>query len=140
WSLATVEAYHRDNTLDLKVFPSREEKGETITKDRVPMKFVKKLRSFWRYMYQPTVPADLFDVAMTDLLNQLADAPLNPYAKGLIIPRGSKVYAIGDLHGDFFSLQRNLLDIFNKGSIDKDGQLTPSTFLVFTGDITDRGQ
>jgi serine/threonine protein phosphatase 1 len=60
---------------------------------------------------------------------------MNLFSRRPTLPRGLRIYAVGDVHGRFDLLAR-LLDL-----IREDAALTParSTKLVFLGDVVDRG-
>ena len=68
---------------------------------------------FWRYLYQPTQSLNKFE--------QLVDGRLAYFKKhgapnghGMVIPAGSKIAFIGDLHGSYSSLQHHLLKLHKR--------------------------
>ena len=99
-----------------------------------------RLRPFWRWIFQPSVSCDLFLRAMNDFKQITEYQCQGPHGKAFIINPQNYVVLTGDLHADFKSLQRNLIDFSIKHIIDDDGQLAPGYHLLFIGDIADRGQ
>jgi calcineurin-like phosphoesterase family protein len=63
------------------------------------------------------------------------------YMEAHVLPDDSRIAAIGDLHGDKVSLDTDLKNMRQgQGLIDDKNTLAPQTHLLFTGDLTDRGQ
>lgn len=62
------------------------------------------------------------------------------YVQKINIPKGSRVYTWGDLHGGFHSLVNMLVELYNNGIIDKTLKvIKPNTYFKFLGDFVDRG-
>lgn len=103
-----------------------------------------RLRSFWRWIWQPSVCTELFLNAMEDFQQIPEYQYTGPHGKTLIINTENHVIPTGDLHADFLSLQHNLRKLYNNEFcgkvIDEDGFLAPGYHLLFTGDIVDRGE
>lgn len=62
-----------------------------------------------------------------------------PIAQKIFIPSGSKVAFIGDIHGSITSLLRNLLRMMLLNHLDNNFKLRNNCYLIFTGDLVDRG-
>lgn len=66
---------------------------------------------------------------------------LHSYMQALNVPTGSRVGAIGDLHGDFESARQDYVRLrindFFQG--ERSFQLSTGSYLVLLGDLTDRG-
>lgn len=61
------------------------------------------------------------------------------YAQKLDLPKDSKVYIHGDIHGDCHSLMAYLSKLRTDGIIDKDFKINGNNYIAFLGDYTDRG-
>lgn len=62
------------------------------------------------------------------------------FVQKMVIPSGSEVCFIGDLHGSAHSLIRHLLRLAAKGWLNNDFSLRDKNhYIIFTGDIVDRG-
>lgn len=55
------------------------------------------------------------------------------------IPQNSKIINIGDLHGSLHALLRILVMLYARGLLDNNLMLTENAYLIFNGDLTDRG-
>jgi len=62
------------------------------------------------------------------------------YVQKLITKQDDKVIVMGDIHGGCHSLCRNILTWMETGLLDRDFVLSENTYLIFTGDIADRGR
>ena len=62
------------------------------------------------------------------------------YVQRLMVKPEDKVITVGDIHGSCHSLCRNILTWIDRGFLDRDFRLAPNTYLVFLGDIADRGR
>jgi len=86
----------------------------------------------------------LQDLLITDaesrlVLNGIDDAQTIPFVEKKVIPAGSKVLVLGDLHGSAHSLLRSLVRMVKQGHLRDDFTLAPDRYLLVLGDITDRG-
>jgi hypothetical protein len=61
------------------------------------------------------------------------------YTQKLMIPVGSRVAIIGDIHGNLLYLKKNLESLQEKGVFDTNLRLNENCYLIFTGDYADRG-
>ena len=104
-----------------------------------PVNSSRKLKFLPQIVYQPHLPdsilADFFRIflechyAYEDL----------PYLEASIIPADSHIASIGDLHADSHALRNILKGLYSRRIIDKRGILAPNNYIVFTGDLADRG-
>lgn len=63
-----------------------------------------------------------------------------PYLRKLIMASDAQAFVWGDLHGAALSLFKALENLYDRGIIDDDFRVTaPHTYLIFLGDIHDRG-
>ena len=64
-----------------------------------------------------------------------------PYVQKMIVPVGSKICFIGDLHGSLHSLLRSLWRLIILGYLDNNFKIKQKNFyMVFLGDYVDRGR
>lgn len=63
-----------------------------------------------------------------------------PFVQKLIVPPGSKIGFIGDLHGSIHSLLRNLCQLIALGYLDNNLVIKNNFYLIFTGDFADSGR
>lgn len=61
------------------------------------------------------------------------------YAQAFTVHNKSTIIVMGDYHGCAHSLARNILSLLKDGVIDEEGILRPNHFLIFLGDLADRG-
>lgn len=73
------------------------------------------------------------------LLNKLEKPSTGISAETIIVDPDAKIITIGDLHGNVHSLARIIKTIYQKNLINAQGFLAPNTYLIFTGDLGDRG-
>ena len=62
------------------------------------------------------------------------------FAQKLIVPPNSEIIMIGDLHGCMDSLSQNLRRLFHLNIINNSWKLKDNAYLVFLGDLVDRGE
>ncbi len=64
-----------------------------------------------------------------------------PFAQKIIVPAGSNICFMGDLHGSVHSLVRNLSRLVTLKYLDNNwNSIKPNFYMVFTGDYGDRGR
>jgi len=94
---------------------------------------------------QQTAPVQQFIVPVDEMNDVLRNAistmgePTN--GQGIIVPAGSIIKVMGDIHGDWEALKHNYVQWRNQG-IFEDGDewlLKPNCYIIFTGDYGDRG-
>lgn len=61
------------------------------------------------------------------------------YLQALVIPNNAQIVTIGDLHGEVHALAQIIRSLQCKNLMDQYGTLSPRTYLVFLGDLVDRG-
>jgi len=61
------------------------------------------------------------------------------YLQALIVPQNTRIVTIGDLHGEVHALTQIIRSLQSKNLMDQYGNLAPCTYLVFLGDLIDRG-
>jgi hypothetical protein len=89
-------------------------------------------------LHQPYLPK----ARLAAFFNSLLGLPVQeraPYLHGCIIPMNSHIKAIGDLHGDSDAFRKIIKELYNEKSLDEDGKLKAGTYVLFLGDLTDRG-
>lgn len=89
--------------------------------------------------YQPTLPEETLAIFFRSLYKTLQHQGLQTFLSARIIPSSSHIISIGDLHGHAKALRYILRQLCNQCIINKKGALANDSFLVFTGDLTDRG-
>ena len=62
------------------------------------------------------------------------------YVQKEVVPSGSKIIVIGDIHGSVHSLLRDLLRLKESGYLNDNFKLSDKCYLIFTGDYVDRGR
>jgi hypothetical protein len=62
-----------------------------------------------------------------------------PVMRSRIISNMSKIMVVGDLHGNSKAVRHFLYKLYLEKKIDKAGKLAPNVCMVYTGDLTDRG-
>jgi len=143
-----VVIYRNENVWHFGIFIEKNNENCTVAYSRDPnlTKLVKEedirqLYPFWRILYQGAglnlSPGGFFNL-IHEQLNKFPDR--NPYLLGKTVNPYSKIVIIGDVHGDFDSLARNLVRLcFDHQIINLDGKLSSDTMIVFLGDYADRG-
>lgn len=71
-------------------------------------------------------------------LPSLADDEFG-YIEAKVLPAGSRIAVIGDVHGDFQSITNDLQALMEQGIIDCAGRVRPGNYIVCLGDLADRG-
>lgn len=66
-----------------------------------------------------------------------------PYVQKLMVPEGSKICFMGDIHGSIHSLVRNLESLVRMGYLNNDFKISTGLespfYMIFLGDYVDRG-
>ena len=57
----------------------------------------------------------------------------------MILPANSKIVVLGDLHGNFGSLQSHLASLYQDGLLDDQFHLKPNCYVVGLGDYAGDG-
>ena len=63
-----------------------------------------------------------------------------PHIKKINLNQGDTLLVMGDIHGNYPSLERNIKLWQHWGHLDENLILAPQAYLVFTGDLADRGK
>ena len=136
WRFAIVEARLEHDTYTVL---QSDVPASTLTIARSAMR---ELLPFWRIVYS-SLAIKLFPNVFFDTLSAfLAQASKNGKRSLLasIVSSGTRIVVIGDLHGDFDSLGRNLSRVYaDQNFFNKDGTIAPGCLLVMLGDYADRG-
>jgi hypothetical protein len=90
-------------------------------------------------LYQPCLPMARLAAFFNSILS-LAPQKRKPYLHGRIISTDSHIKVIGDLHGDPGALRKIIKELYSEECIDKAGKLKENTYVLFLGDLTDRGR
>ena len=101
-------------------------------------KYIRLLKLLPQLTYQPHPPIDYIIRSFQTFIDQTT-ADIYPFIHARIIQNLSKIIVIGDLHGNSKALRHILFRLYLRKIIDKTGLLMPNAYMVFTGDLTDRG-
>lgn len=63
-----------------------------------------------------------------------------PFVQKVMIPKGSRLFIFGDLHGDLEGFVHILEELHKQGAIDHNFIIQKDAFFVFDGDFVDRGK
>lgn len=100
-----------------------------------PIKFVSELATEVNSLLQKKITQHTTKTSLTDL----NDNNYGIYAQAMIVEQDAHVITIGDLHGNVHSLARIIKNLHQKNFISPEGRLSHSTYIIFTGDLADRG-
>lgn len=137
----------------LKEYQTRinpEQRGADIPRTFLKFREFKRItRAFIRRMSKSSFADDSQWLSESTLKKELFNAnavfdysePIHPFVQKLIVPSGSKVCFIGDLHGSIHSLLRNLWRLVTLGYLDENFVIKkPEFYMIFNGDFVDRGR
>ena len=103
----------------------------------------RRLKLITQAKYQPYPPTyvlqSFFTELSTLLKNTITTHKKEILLQGRIIPEKAHIHPIGDMHGNTKALTKILRRLYRRNILDKNGILEPNHFIIFTGDITDRG-
>jgi len=106
---------------------------------QVPLSRLVVVSPLWNKLFNPCVSLD----AMKQLLderNTYYRIHGAPQGRGMIIPAHSKVIIVGDVRGDYESLQKHIMRMYKEGLIDDQLQLKTHCYLVGLGNYIGKGQ
>lgn len=72
-------------------------------------------------------------------IEKLLDPQRGIYLQAIIVPNNTNIVTIGDLHGEVHALAQIIRSLQYKNLMDQYGALSSNTYLVFLGDLMDRG-
>jgi len=62
------------------------------------------------------------------------------YVQKVVVPAGSSIFLLGDLHGDMNALNEFITKLRGDGILSSEGKIiAANTYIIFAGDYTDRG-
>jgi hypothetical protein len=132
WIFGKIQKQLKNETFDIQTL------HQATVYRGVKKEALKAVLPFWRYLYQPTQNITTFE--------QIIDGRLAGFKKhgvasghGMIIPAGSKIAVIGDLHGSYGSLQNHLLELHNMGLLDNNFKLSSDCYVICLGDYVGFG-
>lgn len=104
----------------------------------VALSSIKTLSSTWNQLFQPTVSLDKMRTLLDERTNYYRTYGA-PDGHGMILPANSKIVVLGDLHGNFGSLQSHLASLYKDGLLDDQFHLKPNCYVVGLGDYAGDG-
>jgi len=106
---------------------------------QITQKYVEALDNKDVWLDEKKPASDFFGVDKEGLPAQIPEDKQPPIAQTLFAPSGSNLILIGDIHGSVHSLVRNFIRLVLLGHIDDNFVLKKNVYLIFLGDIADRG-
>ena len=109
-----------------------------VINKHVALSSLKTLSSTWSQLFQPTVSLE----KMRNLLDERANYYRSygaPDGHGMILPANSKIVVLGDLHGNYRSLQSHVARLYEDGLLDDQFHLKPNCYVVGLGDYAGDG-
>lgn len=110
--------------------------------DKLEMVSLEKLRSLEfliQITLQPHPPKELITNSFHLFYEPTLAEGASPSLEARILLNSCRIIVIGDLHGDSTGLRHILKNLYLSRIINKKGILASNAYLVFTGDLTDRG-
>ncbi len=132
WAFGVVSKFLHDEYYEISAFDN-----PSIHKT-LPLSSIKTLHFTWNQLFQPTISLEV----MRDLLDERIDYYRThgaPDGHGMILSAHSKIAILGDLHGNFSSLQNHLARMYKDGLIDDQFHLKPDCYVVGLGDYAGDG-
>ena len=112
---------------------------KTHTYELISSDNIRSLNLLVQFTYQPHPPPRYLARIIESFINDNIIGPRPPFLQSCIIPNSGKIIVIGDLHGNSKALRHILGRLYLKKIINKAGILTPDSYMIFTGDLADRG-
>lgn len=100
---------------------------------------IRQLKKLWSILWQPRPPCNLLNNSFTKLFEVFNKPPYSPRVLAQILSQGTRILAIGDVHGSSRSLRTIIKSLFERKILDHNLHLKEGYVMVFTGDYTDRG-
>ena len=137
WRFAVIKDHSPDGKQYLVHFPHNHK--ESV----YPSNNIRVFKLLHQLKYQPHHPKETLRDTILSFLQVHNTPKLATFIIGKIINRESTCIVIGDLHGSCKSLRLILNRLFapshGESLINAQGKLNPNTYLILTGDYTDRG-
>ncbi|HML19164.1 MAG TPA: metallophosphoesterase [Candidatus Dependentiae bacterium] len=102
-------------------------------------KEIRQPRPIWSFIWQPEQPKVRALSIIQSYINLYKRMNPAPFMQTLLIDPKATIYVIGDIHGSSKSVLTFFKALCSANRLDDDLKLQSNTYIIFTGDYTDRG-
>jgi hypothetical protein len=131
WRFGIVSRVWHNNTYDIIRL------DRTTIQTHIAQDSIRSLAPLWHHLYQPNTNLSQLNILLNERITHYKKYGC-PGGHGMIVPPSSKIIVLGDINGNFNSLQSQITEMFRNGLIDKHLKLAHDHYIIGLGNyVTD---